>query len=247
MHPDFARQYYESAHANHWWFQGRKDLIARLLADRGVDSGVFVDLGAGAESVLPVGVSVVKMDVVRPDGIDGWFVQGSAEQLPFASNAFDGAGAFDLLEHLERPVQCLREVARIVRPGGLVLVTVPAYQRLWSPHDDLVGHKRRYTSTLLTDTIRQANLTVEWVSGFYRFLLLPALVRALWSLESSMALPPRAFNSLLTSLARKSAASALRRPKRLGLSLVAVARVPNQELSGRATTSDEVQNPSYTG
>lgn len=226
MDPEFARQYYESASVDHWWFQGRKHLVRRLLEDRGVTTGRFVDLGAGSESLFPDGVSVVKVDVVRPEPVSGLFVQASADDLPFRRASFDGVGAFDLLEHLSEPAGCLNEVRRVVRPGGWLVVTVPAFQWLWSPHDDLVGHHRRYTPELLEAELSSAGLTVDWMSAFYRFLLAPALVRSVLSLESAMKLPPTMVNRFLSRLATRSVSGVLRRPSHWGLSLVAVASVP---------------------
>lgn len=226
MDPDFARQYYESAAVDHWWFQGRKHLVQQLLEERGVTGGQVVDLGAGSESLFPEPMSVVKVDVVRPDRLGGVFVQASAEQLPFPDQSFDGVGAFDLLEHLVEPATCLNEIRRVMRPGGWLLVTVPSFQRLWSPHDDLVGHKKRYTMGLLKEELSEAGLTVDWMSAFYRFLLPPALIRSVLSLESPMALPSPAVNSFFSRVAVRSTSRALRRPSRWGLSLVAVASIP---------------------
>jgi SAM-dependent methyltransferase len=224
--PDFARQYYESAGSDHWWFRGRKYLVEGLLGRAGVESGRFVDLGAGAESLLPHDLDVVKLDIVRPQTLPKRFVQASAEALPFPDAAFDGAGLFDILEHLPDPGVCLSEVRRVVRPGGLVIVTVPAHRRLWSPHDDLVGHERRYSSGELQASLSEAGLDVRWISSFYGFLVPPAMVRSLLSLHSPMALPQPGLNRRLSSLAVRSVERALRRGSRVGLSIGAVGVVP---------------------
>lgn len=229
MDPDFARQYYESATSNHWWFQGRRELVSLLLRDFKVSEGAFVDLGAGAESLFPSALKVVKLDVVRPDSVSGMFVQASATHLPFPSGAFDGLGLFDVLEHLRHPKECLSEVLRVVRPGGLVLVTVPAYRLLWSPHDDLVGHVHRYTLGEIRELLETAGLRVEWSSAFFGFLVLPGTVRALLSLESPMSMPSRPINRVLRNLAIRSVRRRLQRPSRLGLSLGVVASVGSTE------------------
>lgn len=225
MDPEFARQYYESATVDHWWFRGRRELVSRLLRDLGPSIGTFVDLGAGSESLFPSGVKVVKLDVVKPDAVPGLFVQASAMELPFSDGFFDGVGIFDVLEHLDDPIACLSEVRRVVRPGGLVVVTVPAYQCLWSPHDDLVGHVRRYTPDSLQRLLADGNLRILWASAFYGFLIPPAVVRTVFSLNSSMALPPSPVNRFLARLATRSIRRSLHRPTRFGLSLAAVAVV----------------------
>jgi SAM-dependent methyltransferase len=222
---DFARQYYESASAEHWWFKGRQRLVGELIQRFGSTGGKFLDLGAGAETLLPSSLSVVKLDLVTPGGVTGMFVQASAEALPFRSGTLDGVGLFDVLEHLDSPSSCLEEARRVVRPGGTVLITVPAYQWLWSPHDDLVQHKRRYTLASLEREIEGAGLSMRWASAFYGFLLLPALVRRLFSLQSPMSLPWSPVNRWLTRVAGRSAGSRTDRPSRIGLSLAAVASV----------------------
>lgn len=222
MDPEFARQYYESAGSDHWWFRGRKRLVEGLLERSGVESGLFVDLGAGSESLLPEGLEVVKLDIVRPETLPERFVQASADALPFPDEAFDGVGLFDVLEHLSDPGVCLSEVRRVVRPGGVVIVTVPAHERLWSPHDDLVGHERRYRTGELRSSLREAGLDVRWMSPFYGFLVPPAMVRSLLSLHSPMAIPRPSLNRRLSSLAVRSVERALRHGSRVGLSIGAV-------------------------
>ena len=225
MDPRFARQYYESAAAEHWWFHGRRRLVSAMLENHGVSTGVFVDLGAGAESLFPQTMDVVKLDLVRPESVPGLFVQASAEQLPFPDSSFDGLGLFDVLEHLSDPNRCLLEAQRVVRPGGLVIVTVPAYRWLWSPHDDLVGHHRRYTLGELRTSLSGAGLVLLWSSAFYGFLLPPAAIRAVFSMQSSMSMPSALINRSLALLAEWSIRRVIRRPTRIGLSIGAVAKV----------------------
>ncbi len=226
MNPEFARQYYESATKEHWWFRGRRRLVAGLLDRVGTVSGRFLDLGAGSDSLFPDNLSVVKVDIVRPEPMPQLFVQALAEALPFESRTFDGVGLFDILEHLTDPSTCLSEVRRVARSGGVVLVTVPAYQWLWSPHDEHVGHRRRYDRANLVACLEQSGLAVSWVSAFYGFLLPPALVRKAFSLKSPMTMPERKLNGLLGRLAVRSAVGALERESAAGLSIGALAHVP---------------------
>src|SRR5213078_89565 len=75
----------------------------------------------------------------------GEVISGSVLQMPFASASFDLAVCLDVLEHLEDDRAALAELRRVVAPGGSLLVTVPAYQWLWSGHDVINHHCRRYT------------------------------------------------------------------------------------------------------
>ena len=91
----------------------------------------------------------------------------------------------DVLEHVEDDLSALRRIARLLKPGGRVLVTVPAYQWLWSPHDTAHHHYRRYTAHLLAQTAEQSGLTVHRI-GYFNSLLFPlvAAVRLIGKLFS---------------------------------------------------------------
>lgn len=227
MDPDFARQYYESAERDHWWFQGRARMVENLLA-RHLPSatGRVVDLGAGSVSLFPARFDVVKLDTALPKGVNGDFIRASVERLPFRDHSFVGAGMFDVLEHLDDPQVVLRETHRVVRAGGFLVYTVPAFQSLWSRHDDLVGHVRRYRPSEVARLLASNGFQPEIPSMFYGFLLGPALVRKVTGISSPMALPSVRVNGLLTRLALGSANAASRRSRRLGLSISGVAFRP---------------------
>ncbi|HUP16936.1 MAG TPA: class I SAM-dependent methyltransferase [Acidimicrobiia bacterium] len=224
MDPDFARQYYESAEREHWWFRGRARMVENLLTSC-LDSqvGRVVDLGAGSVSLFPSGFEVVKVDMVVPEGVEGHFVKASVVNMPFRDASFVGAGLFDVLEHLDDPEVVLGEARRIVGPGGFLVYTVPAFQSLWSKHDELVGHVRRYRPTEVRQLLARNGFEPKASSMFYGFLLGPAVVRKFTGLPSPMALPPPRLNNLLTRLAVGSANAASRSNRRLGLSISGVA------------------------
>jgi ubiquinone/menaquinone biosynthesis C-methylase UbiE len=76
----------------------------------------------------------------------GRVLAGSVLEMPFATDGFDLAVCLDVIEHLEDDRAALRELRRVVAPAGSLLVTVPAYERLWSAHDELNHHQRRYSA-----------------------------------------------------------------------------------------------------
>lgn len=225
MDPDFARQYYESAGMEHWWFRGRARMVASLLADRvATKNGLVVDLGAGSVSLFPSAFEVVKVDLVIPDGVMGHFVKASVSNMPFRDGSFVGAGLFDVLEHLEDPGIVLAEARRLILPGGFLVYTVPAFQSLWSSHDDLVGHVRRFRPAQVQRLLGENGFDADTPSMFYGFLLAPAVVRKLTGLPSPMALPSPRVNSLLTRVAVRSADAGYRSSgRRVGLSISGVA------------------------
>ena len=224
MDPDFARQYYESAEREHWWFRGRARMVENLLTDcLDSDIGRVVDLGAGSVSLFPSGFEVVKVDMVVPEGVDGHFVKASVANMPFRDASFVGAGLFDVLEHLDDPEIVLGEARRIIGPGGFLVYTVPAFQSLWSRHDELVGHVRRYRPTEVSQLLARNGFEPRTSAMFYGFLLGPAIVRKFTGLPSPMALPPARLNNVLTRIALGSANAASRSNRRLGLSISGVA------------------------
>ena len=87
-------------------------------------------------------------------------VCGSATQLPFADETFDVVSAFDVVEHCEDDATAVAELARVLVPGGRMLLSVPAYQWAWSDHDVQAGHQRRYTRPRLTRLVEGAGMEV---------------------------------------------------------------------------------------
>jgi SAM-dependent methyltransferase len=137
---------------NHWWFRERRHLIANAVKD--IPPSTALDIGAGAggntrvleaagwrATALEFSDSGVKLG--RERGLD--VVQGDARDIPFSDGQFGLVVAYDVLEHITEDEQVVAEIARVVRPGGRVLIAVPADPRLWSAHDEAIGHVRRYT------------------------------------------------------------------------------------------------------
>src|SRR5207247_1029846 len=89
---------------------------------------------------------------------------GAAENLPFGDGSFDLVTALDVVEHLDDDVAALREMGRVLRPGGRVLVTVPAHRFLWGDQDEVNLHKRRYVAAEIRDRLIAAGFDVERVS-----------------------------------------------------------------------------------
>ncbi len=95
--------------------------------------------------------------------------------MPFADDSFDLAVSLDVIEHLEDDLAALRELRRTVAPGGALLVTVPAYQWLWSGHDEINHHHRRYTRRTLQRVAEQAGWS-QVRTTYFNSLLLPVAI-----------------------------------------------------------------------
>lgn len=149
----------------HWWFVGRKHLLRALLGRRSEPDALILDAGCGtglAEEVLSPMGTVIGLDIAA-EAIGGRSSE-SAERLclasvnpsPFRDEAFDLVVALDIIEHIENDEGAMREFHRITKPGGKLVVTVPAYDWLRSPHDDALGHCRRYSAPRLRRLMRDA-------------------------------------------------------------------------------------------
>lgn len=204
---------------------------ARIL-DAGCGSGRnMVDLERYG-TVTGIELSETSVALARDRGA-GEVVSGSVLEMPFAADSFDLAVSLDVIEHLEDDLGALRELRRTVAPGGALLVTVPAYQWLWSGHDEINHHHRRYTRRSLQRVAEQAGWQQARTTYFNSLLLPVAIVLRVLerfntkTTESSLDLwvPPEPVNwALERPLALEAAL--IKRGGRIpaGLSLLAVFR-----------------------
>lgn len=222
---------------DHFWFAGRDRLVRHLLDRHPVDpDGLVLDLGSGtgrfARQLAVDGRTVLAVDrAPGGDGPPGATVAADGEQLPLADGSVATVLARDVLEHLD-DAAALRECARVLRPGGLLVVLVPAWPSLWSDRDQRAGHLRRYRSRGLLALVESSGFTVVEQRG-YQFLLLPAiaanrLASSRWGprVVDREETPPAWLNRLLTSVNTWEAGLARRRWTRppTGSTLVVVAR-----------------------
>src|SRR4051812_31195885 len=138
----------------HWWYRGRRLVIrsqmrrlslpaqARLL-DAGCGSGRMLDELDRFGSVSGIDSSSWSVAAARNRGHAN-VILGTVERMPYPARCFDLVTCLDVLEHTADDVLTLIELGRVTRPGGHLLVTVPAYQALWSAHDEANHHFRRY-------------------------------------------------------------------------------------------------------
>ena len=158
----------------HWWFAGRRHIIAGFVEQACRDLGKvrprILDVGCGTGANLQmlsrfgvaegVDVSVAALDFCRARGL-AKVKQGAAESLPYEDAAFDLVTGLDVVEHLDDDIAGLKEMRRVLRPGGRAVLFVPAFMFLWGVQDDISHHRRRYTLPDLKRKLREAGLTVE--------------------------------------------------------------------------------------
>jgi SAM-dependent methyltransferase len=231
------------AEDRHWWYRGRRSVLERVICDLRLPPGArILDAGCGsgrnmvelARHGVVTGVELSETSVcLAREREAGEVIEGSVLKMPFEAGTFDLAASLDVIEHLEDDLGALRELRRVVAPDGALLVTVPAYQWLWSGHDEINHHHRRYTRRSLQQIAQQAGWR-QVRTTYFNSLLLPAaiLLRVLdrfsrKTTESSLDLwvPPEPLNWLLERPLALEAAL-IGRGGRIpaGLSLLAVFR-----------------------
>jgi SAM-dependent methyltransferase len=241
----------------HFWFHTRNRILAALVAQIASsfpEGGKVLEIGCGNGNVLRHlqracdGHLVVGMDAFE-EGLQiarrrncPRLVQGDATQHPFRSQ-FDLVGLFDVLEHVPEDERLLEQIRRILRPAGVLLLTVPARQSLWSYFDEASGHCRRYELDGLRGKLQQTGYQLEYITP-YMLTLLPLmwLGRRVAGLTSSlrrdssptgmalreMRLTPGVNGLLRFLLAREIPRIVERRGLPFGTSLLAVARAGDQ-------------------
>lgn len=150
--------------------------------------------------------------------------------LPMQSESFDCVVALDVLEHVDDDETALREIARVLRPRGVFLLTVPAFMSLWRYHDEMYGHYRRYAKSEFTDKVRRAGLTIT-ACHFFKCAFFPALW-LLAKLERLRLIPrrdnffsvPKWLNTAMESLIVWENSSGFARCVPFGVSLLCVGR-----------------------
>ncbi len=173
---------------NHWWFASRtRALLAMMdpvLPGRALQ---LLDVGCGAGNMLHhlsrygqvkgLEIDPRPVAVARQRGYD--VDQGDATQgLVFDEASFDTVTALDVIEHNEDDMSILREMFRVLKPGGHAVITVPAFMWLWSHNDDINAHLRRYTAGELQSKLQAAGFRIRRMTynNFFVFPLAAALI-----------------------------------------------------------------------
>jgi SAM-dependent methyltransferase len=248
MREDFYAEYFR-IEDRHWWFVGRRSilfaLLDRYLGPDGSSTRRILDVGCGTGAMLGhlsrygtvegVDAEEAAVRFCRERGV-GDVTRAAVPPLPFPDDRFDLVTAFDFIEHVDEDARTLEEIRRVLAPGGLFLVTVPAYGFLWGNQDRIAHHKRRYSASGLRNDLMAAGLAPRRVTYFNSLLFPPIAAIRLGRRMLPQGDRPRSdfemtdetglTNRMLARLFSAETSLLLRRDLPFGVSVLAVAESP---------------------
>ena len=197
----------------HWWYRARREVLAALIRRRAMPPphARLLEVGCGTGHNVAMLERFGAVDAIEMDSSARAVAEkrlgrpvGSAmlPELPgVARQHYDLVGAFDVVEHVEDDRAAIATLGQCLKPGGRLVISVPAHQWMWSAHDDANHHKRRYSKASLRRLIEQSPLKLEAI-GYFNSLLFPAAVAARFAGKltgregSDDSLPPKPINWL---------------------------------------------------
>ncbi len=171
----------------HWWFVSRNAILLNYISSRlpltrtsrvldvGCGTGAMLEQFSQRYNAFGLDFSQQAIDFCRQRGLTNLYV-GSLDAFP-PDQTFDLITMFDVVEHVEDHEGLLKEAHRRLAPNGHMLIAVPAYQWLWSKHDEVLHHKRRYTRTTLRPVVERAGFQVKHLTHFNTLLFPVAVLR----------------------------------------------------------------------
>jgi SAM-dependent methyltransferase len=232
----------------YWWFVARRTAAVQFLKDHAPEEGPLriLDAGCGTGGLLDVLSQWPDAEVTGIDfaGEALSFCRQRGHRrlagsdltvLPFRSDSFDVVTALDVLEHIQNDARALEEIFRVLRPGGILVASVPAYQFLWGPHDEALHHFRRYNAGQFAEVVNKSGLRVERETYLLSALFpVAALMRLASKRRShgSAGLPQVGplLNRTLLGIQNTELAVARKVSLPFGLTVLAVARKPAPEV-----------------
>ena len=232
---------------DHWWFAGRRAVLTAEIGRLGLPANARVlEAGCGTGGNLAMLQQFGQVSAIEPDGPsrayaadrsgadvrEGWLPNGLPDFVQDGTGPFDMVCAFDVVEHVDDDAGAVTALAGLLKPGGKLVVTVPAYAWMWSAHDAAHHHKRRYVRRQVRELIEAAGLKARRVTHFNTLLFPPiAAVRvAKTALRreggDDDALPPAPLNRLLAGLFAAEAGLLKAGDLPFGVSILAVAEKP---------------------
>ncbi|NUO81800.1 class I SAM-dependent methyltransferase [candidate division KSB1 bacterium] len=202
---------------SHWWFLGRAAIVTKLIekylstreriSGRRVEPNTLAEIGCGTGAMIPflekfgtvygIEASQTAIDLCRQDGFQNVYLHSD---LQWQNRSFDALAFLDVIEHLDDDLEFVKHYLQWLKPGGWVVVTVPAFMWLWSEHDVINQHRRRYTRAQLRRLLETAGLKI-WKASYFNSIFFPpiALIRLAKKLLPQNTGTPRADLNLTSS------------------------------------------------
>lgn len=214
MDAGYAQAYQKLAN-DHWWWQARRSRILPIIASHTPPDGAILDVGCAGGVMFPYLEKMGEAWGIEPDptlvGENNKY--GNRIHVGYLDPSYHPGRTFsvvlflDVLEHLDDPVEALRLAAGVLERDGTVIVTVPAFNWLWSSHDDLNLHRTRYTRTTISDVAIRAGFRVEELAYFFHWTVPVMWARTVMerirpTKPKPPMLPPPVINSTLAGLSR---------------------------------------------
>jgi SAM-dependent methyltransferase len=221
-----------------WWYRARRDLIRRVLKKNRLKFDTILDAGCGtganldvlsdfSDSIYGLDISDKALEYSRRKEYAECF-KSSVEDFRSDIN-FELILLMDVLEHIDDDGSALANMSDQLLPGGLMLVSVPAYDFLWNFNDEYSDHKRRYTPGMLRDLIKQSGLEPYSVFGWNRLLFIPTFLYYRFMADKNKSIKknnleviPSFLNGILYASLRAENTFFMDRNVFFGVSLVAV-------------------------
>lgn len=243
---------------DYWWFVARRRLVQEIVKKEAAqfDDPKIFDVGCGTGANLAafseygksfgIDMATSAIKFCRSRGLTN-LVISKVESLAYLSESFSIITALDVLEHIDDDIAAMKELYRVCKVGGTLLVTVPAYGFLWSEHDEALHHRRRYAAYELRNKLSLAGFNVERCTYFITFFFFPILIiRILQSIFKNSTHPktshiqlPKLINQLLIAVLafEQWLLHFINLP--FGVSIVCIARKTrnNKELTSSSFTS----------
>ncbi len=216
MDADYVARYRDLAE-RHWWWRAREEVIVGLLRRYQPPTcwGPILDIGCGAGVFFRRLAEFGDVRGIEPDpalaradpALRDRIYEGPFVARYVAPHPFGLVLLLDVLEHLDDPVGALRRAAGLLRPGGTVLITVPAFRALWTTHDDINHHRTRYTRATMREVTTRAGLRVTAMRYFFHWtapvkLAQHAIERLTRPTPTPAAVPAAPLNAALYILSR---------------------------------------------
>lgn len=216
-----------------WWFKAKRELVLKMFDRYGRKEGVLLDVGCGTginlnafgqmTRVIGCDYSKEALKFTRKRG-NYHLVRADARNLPFKNNSFDSVTALDLLEHVDDDEKAIKNIYRVLNRHGILIITVPANKFMWTNHDVISDHKRRYSQNEIKSKLQKCGFKIEKISYWNSILFLFTLLYKFLNKKSHVQPAPKPINFVLFKLMQLDNFLVEKTKLPFGVSILCVAR-----------------------